>query len=231
MALFVERASAIKPDFALSVDNAAAVAQICTRLDGLPLAIELAAARVRLLPPQAMLSRLDHRLALLTGGPQDLPARQQTLRTAIAWSYDLLEKGEQTLFGRMGVFVGGCLLKDAETICDASETLPVHVLNGVEELMSKNLLLWSDLVEGEPRVRMLETILEYALEQLQASGEADRIRDRHANHYLALAEPPPCGSMAPNRWPGSIGSSVSTTICAPRWSGRVASGNMKAFFG
>ena len=185
--LFIERAQAAKPDFAISNDNAPAVAEICYRLDGLPLAIELAAARIRLLSPQAMLGRLERRLPLLTGGAQDVPARQQTLRNAIAWSYDLLSGAEQRLFRRLGAFVGGCALETTEAVCSAAGELGIDVLDGVASLVDKSLLS-QDEAGPEPRFLMLETIREYALERLETSGEAAATRRRHAEYYLALAE-------------------------------------------
>jgi predicted ATPase/class 3 adenylate cyclase len=193
--LFIERAQAVKPDFAVTNENAPAVAEICHRLDGLPLAIELAAARSRLLPPSAMLARLERRLPLLTGGARDLPTRQQTLRGAIAWSYDLLDAREQALFRRLAVFVGGCTLEAIEAVCsgprvpsaDAREPSEIDVLTGVESLEDKSLLRQEE-AGGEPRFLMLETIREYALEQLEAGGEAAELQRRHAESHLALAE-------------------------------------------
>ena len=138
--LFIERAQAVKAEFTLTDDNASAVTEICQRLDGLPLAIELAAARVRLLPPEAMLPRLEHRLPLLTGGARDLPARQQTLRSAIAWSHDLLSPEEQRLFRRLTVFVGGCTLEAAEAVCRPESGPGIDVLEGVAALVDKSLL-------------------------------------------------------------------------------------------
>jgi predicted ATPase/class 3 adenylate cyclase len=202
VALFVERALDAKPDFMVTDENASAAAEICARLDGLPLAIELAAARVRLLPPQALLARLARRLPLLVGGARDLPARQQTLRDTIAWSFDLLDSDEQALFCRLGVFVGGFTLEAAEAVCadqasgvepprvqmpDARRQTPDDLLDRLASLVDKSLLL-QDEQQGEPRFRMLETIREYALEVLEASGEAAEIRRRHAEHFLALAE-------------------------------------------
>ncbi|MBA2450600.1 MAG: tetratricopeptide repeat protein [Chloroflexi bacterium] len=185
--LFIERAQAAKPEFAISNENAPAVAEICYRLDGLPLVIELAAARIRLLSPQAMLGRLERRLPWLTGGAQNLPARQQTLRDAIAWSYDLLSGDEQRLFRRLGAFVGGCTLETTEAVCSAAGELEIDVLEGVASLVDKSLLRQHE--EGpESRFLMLETIREYALEQLERSGEAAATRRRHAEYYLALAE-------------------------------------------
>src|SRR5262249_16655510 len=158
------------------------------RLDGLPLAIELAAARSKLLPPQALLGRLRSRLDVLTGGARDLPARQQTLRTAIAWSYDLLNEGERRVFRRLAVFAGGCTLEAGEAVCNQAGDLGLDVFDGIASLVDKSLLRHEDPVEGEPRFRMLETIREYGLEQLAASGEAAALQRRHAEYYLRLAE-------------------------------------------
>jgi predicted ATPase len=187
--LFIARALAVKPDFAVTNENAPAVADICHRLDGLPLAIELAAARSRLFPPQALLARLAHRLPLLTGGGRDLPARQQTLRNAIAWSHDLLSAPEQALFRRLAVFAGGCTVEAAEAVCLATGDLALDIVDGLDALVSKSLLRPDQQAAGEePRFGMLETIREYALERLEASGETERIRGLHAAHYLAVAE-------------------------------------------
>ena len=197
--LFIERARAVKAGFEVTNDNAPAVAEICVRLDGLPLAIELAAARTRALSPKAILSRLGSRLKLLRGGARDLPARQQTLRGAIEWSHGLLEEGERALFARLAVFVGGCGIEAIETICDAEGDLPVDALDGLESLVEKSLLRQES--EGDPRFYMLETIREFALECLEESGEMEAIKREHAEYFLALAEepgprpkgPPPAG--------------------------------------
>ncbi|HVA93132.1 MAG TPA: helix-turn-helix domain-containing protein [Chloroflexota bacterium] len=195
VALFIQRTVNVRADFQVTDDNAPVVAEICRRLDGLPLAIELAAARGKLLSPEALLARLEHRLTLLTGGARDLPARQRTLRDAIAWSYDLLDAREQRLFRRLSVFAGGCGLAMAEAVCNVDGDLGVDVLNGVTALMD-NSLLWNQAPAGassyssesEPRLTMLETIREYGLECLEASGEAERTRQRHARVFLRLAE-------------------------------------------
>jgi predicted ATPase/class 3 adenylate cyclase len=184
--LFVARARAIKPDFVLSDDNAAAVAEICRRLDGLPLAIELAAARVRLLSPQAMLSRLEQGLPVLTGGARDAPERQRTLHNTIAWSFDLLWPEDQVLFRRLAVFVGGCTLEAAEAVANPDREL--DVFGGLERLVEHSLLRQSGEIDGEPRLAMLETIREYAMEQLEASGEVGAVRKRQAEHYATLGE-------------------------------------------
>jgi predicted ATPase/class 3 adenylate cyclase/Tfp pilus assembly protein PilF len=194
--LFIERAQAVKLDFQVTNDNAPAVAEICARLDGLPLAIELAAARIRLLPPQAMLTRLQNRLRVLTGGAADLSARQQTLRGAIDWSYDLLSEGEKQLFRRLAAFAGGRTLGAIEAVCDAEgdtsagsvQVLEIDILDGVESLVSKSLLRQEEGTGGEPRFVMLETIHEYSREKLQESGEAEPLRSQHALYFMRLAE-------------------------------------------
>jgi predicted ATPase/DNA-binding CsgD family transcriptional regulator len=189
--LFVERARAVRPMFALTATNAAAVAEICRRLDGLPLAIELAAARVTVLPPAKLLARLDPSLPVLVNGARDLPARLQTMRETIAWSYDLLMPEEQALFRRLAVFAGGFTLEGAEYVGrETSPVSPVSVLDGIASLVDKSLLRRDEGTspEGEPRYSMLETIREFGLEQLEAHAEADDSRRRHAGYYLALAE-------------------------------------------
>jgi predicted ATPase len=186
--LFIARAQATKADFAVTNANAPAVAEICHRLDGLPLAIELAAARVKIFPPEALLARLTHLLQVLTGGARDLPARQQTIRATIDWSYQLLNEAEQTLFARLGVFVGGCTLKATEAVCNATNDLPMDVTDGVASLVDKSLLRLEEGVDGEPRLMMLETIREYALERLAHRREAVAVREQHLAYYLALAE-------------------------------------------
>jgi predicted ATPase/DNA-binding XRE family transcriptional regulator len=188
VALFVDRAQAIRPDFRLTAQNARTVAEICVRLDGLPLAIELAAARIRLLLPEALLARLEQRLAVLTDGARDLPLRHRTLRAAITWSYELLDAGEQVLFARLGLFVGGCTLEAAKAVCNRDDDLPFEVAEGIASLLDKSLLQLGDGADGEPRFLMLETIREYALERLAARGEVDALRAQHFAQYLALAE-------------------------------------------
>lgn len=188
--LFRDRAGAAGIDMALDAATGPVVAEICARLDGLPLAIELAAAWVKLLPPHALLARLEDRLPMLVGGSHDLPARQKTMRDAIAWSYDLLEEPEQSLFRRLSVFAGGCTPEAAEAVCadDGEETT---VLHGLAALVDKSLLrIPEDTQRGtaEPRLTMLETIREYARERLEESGEADMVGCRHAQYYLSLAE-------------------------------------------
>jgi non-specific serine/threonine protein kinase len=185
--LFVERAQAVTEDFALTPENAETIAEICRRLDGLPLAIELAAARIKILPPVALLARLERRLPVLTGGNRDLPARQQTMRDTLAWSFDLLSSEEQALFRRLSVFVGGFSLEAAEAIAAVPGAYIINPLDGVASLVDKSLLRQVPSVGGEPRYRMLETAREFGLEQLAASGEEEAIREWHAQWCLALA--------------------------------------------
>ena len=188
VALFIERAQAVQPDFAITGENAAAIVGICHRVDGLPLAIELAAGRSKLFAPQALLPRLENRLKVLIGGARDLPSRQQTLRGTIAWSYDLLDRAEKRLFRRLSVFVGGCTLEAAEAVSNANQDLGIDVLHGVTSLVDKSLLRQETQADGDPRLLMLETIREYALERLAASGEAETFRRRHATFFLRLSE-------------------------------------------
>ena len=188
IALFLQRALAIKPGLALTQTNMQTIADICLGLDGLPLAIELAAARIKLLPPQVLRQRLAHPLQILTGNTQDAPARHQTLRDTIGWSYYLLEETERQLFRRLSVFVGGATLEAIESICDAFSDQVQPVLDTVASLIDKSLLQQIEVEENEPRITMLETIREYALECLSTSDEEEMVRQRHAAHYLALAE-------------------------------------------
>jgi predicted ATPase len=185
--LFRQRAEAVDPAFRLRGDNAHAVAAVCARLDGLPLAIELAAARVKVLPPAAMLARLGSSLNLLTCGHLDLPARQQTLRTTIDWSHSLLSRGEQTLFRRLAVFPGGCTLESAEAVCNTRRDLEISLIDGISSLVDRNLLYRSEHPCNEVRFMMLETIREYALEKLAASGEEQFTRRAHAAYGIVLA--------------------------------------------
>jgi predicted ATPase/class 3 adenylate cyclase len=186
VALFIQRAMAVKADFRVTSENAPSVAEICARLDGLPLAIELAAARVRALTPDALLSRLGERLRLLVGGSRDLPARQQTLRQAIEWSYDLLDPPERKLFWRLSVFMGSFSLDEAELVCGPADDLEMDVLDGVTSMLDKSLVRSID--SPEPRYLMLETIREFAVEKLEGSGEVQEIRRRHAEAFVRLAE-------------------------------------------
>jgi predicted ATPase/transcriptional regulator with XRE-family HTH domain len=190
VALFVERARAHRPDFSLTAVTGPAVAAICARLDGLPLAIGLAAARVKVLPPPQLLARMEQRLPVLTGGARDLEARQQTMRNTLAWSEDLLGPEEQCLFRRLAVFVGGWTLEAAEAVCAApegAEPLGMDVLEGLERLVDHSLVQPSE-VEGVARFRLLYVVREYALDRLAASGEAEALRRAHATYHLALAE-------------------------------------------
>jgi predicted ATPase len=198
--LFVDRAMRVRPDFSLSVDNAADVAGICVRVDGLPLALELAAARIKLLPPRALLSRLSEAtgsrvLDVLTSGARDRPVRQQTLRDTIAWSHDLLNVQEQQLFRRLAIFSGGCTIDAAQAICtaiDATETGDdvgeVMLLDLLASLLDKNLVYQDAGPDGEPRFQLLETIRAFALERLSAAGELAELRRRHARYYLTMVE-------------------------------------------
>jgi tetratricopeptide (TPR) repeat protein len=192
VALFVQRAQAYRPAFTVDTANAEAVASICRRLDGLPLALELASARLKLFSPQALLARLGDRLALLTGGPQDAPQRHQALRATLAWSYDLLPQAEQVLFRRLGAFAGGCTLEAAEAVCadpDGATSLGgVSILDGVTDLVDQHLLRAEEGPEGEPRFAMLETIHAYSREQLATSAEGEALARHHAAYFVDLAE-------------------------------------------
>jgi predicted ATPase len=187
VALFLERAKAAKHDFTLTKENAAAIAAICARLDGLPLAIELAASRIKMLSPATMLTRLESSLNLLTGGARDLPLRQQTLRGTVNWSYSLLNAAEQSLFRRLSVFIGGCTLEAAEAVCDTKGDLGLDVLDGMASMVDKSLS--QQLESGaESRFLMLSSIREYALERLVEGGEEFATRRAHAAYYVVLAE-------------------------------------------
>ena len=188
VALFIQRAQAIKPDFHITDANASCIAAICTRLDGLPLAIELAAARTNLLPPHALLARLEHRLHLLTSGARDVPARQRTLRNTLEWSYTLLDAAEQRLFRRLSVFAGGCTLDALEAIYTALGDAAGQILDRVASLIDNSLLQQTEQEGEEPRLVMLETIREYGLEALATSGEMEVTLQAHAIYYLQLAE-------------------------------------------
>jgi predicted ATPase/DNA-binding XRE family transcriptional regulator len=186
--LFTERAIATLPTFQLSTNNAQSVTEICRRLDGLPLAIELAAARVALLPPQALLSRLERRLVVLTHGARDLPERQQTLRATIDWSYALLSNWQRAIFRRLSVFAGGCTTDAADVVVGSQESAADDILGEIDALVDHSLLHSLVQADGEPRFRMLETVREYGLEQLALAGEEDATRQRHADYFTALAE-------------------------------------------
>ncbi|HTC85219.1 MAG TPA: tetratricopeptide repeat protein [Candidatus Acidoferrum sp.] len=187
IALFVERAREVRPDFHLSPENAAAVATIVARLDGLPLAIELAAARIRILPPSALAARLEQSLGILAGGARDLPERQQTLRGAIAWSYDLLDPREKAFFRRLSAFSGGWSLDAVGPVGDPSAELGIDPLDGLGSLVEKSLVRQADGTGDEPRFRMLQTIREFGLEQLGAAEESAAVRDRHLTVFAGLA--------------------------------------------
>jgi predicted ATPase/class 3 adenylate cyclase len=185
--LFVERARAVRPAFRLTTENAPAVAGIAARLDGLPLAIELAATRTKVLAPIQILPRLQRRLTLLTTGARTLPDRQRTLRGAIAWSHDLLPGPERRLFARLSVFAGGWTLESAEAVCDDPEDLGLDVLDGLTSLVDQSLVLRTEPTAGQPRFSMLETIREFGLERLAEDGDLEQVRRRHAEHFLGLA--------------------------------------------
>jgi predicted ATPase/DNA-binding winged helix-turn-helix (wHTH) protein len=186
--LFVNRATAVRPNFAVTPENSGVIREICSRLDGLPLAIELAAPRTKLLSPRAILDRLQSRLQLLTGGAIDLPERQQTLRNTIDWSHGLLNESEQKLFRRFSVFNGGCTLEAAEAVCNTGRDLGMDLFDGLASLVDKNLVQRMDLLAAEARFAMLETVREYAIERLASSGEEPASRRAHAAYCLVLAE-------------------------------------------
>ncbi len=202
VALFIQRAQAVKPDFAVTSANAPAVAAICVRLDGLPLAIELAAARIKYFPAQTLLARLEQGLAVLSGGARDLPERQQTLRSTMAWSYDLLSPYERKLFRRLSVFVDGCTLDASEAICKAVDALEGDILEGLASLVDKSLLRQEEEAEGEPRFGMLQTLREFGLECLADAKEMEATRHAHALYYLRLAKEtgPHLKGTAAARW-------------------------------
>jgi len=226
VALFVERASAVRPDFDLTEDNAAAVAEVCSRLDGLPLAIELAAVRVKVLTPEAILARLDERLSLLTSGPRSLPERQRTLRGAIDWSYQLLDESEQRVFARLSTFWGGGTLEGIEAVCDSA--LGGDVLDLLGALVDNSLLRRTETPGGEVRFQMLETIREYAAERLDAEPTGEHVRGRHAEHFLDLAiraEPHLVGARQ-KEWLDRFDREHDNIRAALRWS--IRSGEVQA---
>jgi predicted ATPase/DNA-binding CsgD family transcriptional regulator len=186
--LFVERARAARPDFQLTRGNARSVAQICARLDALPLAIELAAVRIKLLSPEELLERLDKPLELLTHGPRDLPERQQELRSTIGWSYRLLDAANQRLLRGLGVFTGGCSIEQAEVVLSDGETSSTELIDGLASLFDHGLIQRMQAADGRTRISMLETIREFALAELESSGEADEVRSAHARCFVSLAE-------------------------------------------
>jgi predicted ATPase len=188
--LFIDRAHAAGSDLDLDHDQLATIAEICRQLDGIPLAIELAASQTEVVGPEELLRRLDRRLSFLTGGPRDLPERQQTLRSTIAWSHDLLDDFGRRLFARLGVFAAGFSLEAAETVC-AGDAVPA-VLDGIASLVDKSLLRTEDPLHGQPRFTMLQVVRDYALEQLNALGESEQLRRAHADYYqgvIIAAEP------------------------------------------
>jgi predicted ATPase len=218
--LFIQRAQAVKPDFALTEANARAVAEICLRLDGLPLAIELAAARSKLLSPEALLAWVSSpRHLLMGGGPRDLPARQQTIRATIDWSYNLLAVAEQCLFVRLAVFAGGWTLAAANAVCAGDSDLGIDLLDGLQALVDKTLVYEQAGIGGEPRFNMLDTIRTYALERMEAGGEAAAVRQRHAAYYLALAETAPPALCDPERaaWLGRLKAEHDNLRAALQW--------------
>jgi len=184
----VQRAQAIKTGFQVTESNARAIAEICARLDGLPLALELAAARIKLLSPQTLLARLERRLEVLIGGGLDLPARQQTLHNTITWGYDLLTHEEQRCFRRLAIFDGGCTLEAAEKVCNAAGDLATPILDLVASLLDKSLIQQVEQDGDEPRLLLLETNREYGLERLLETGELQRLQEVHADYYLAFVE-------------------------------------------
>jgi predicted ATPase/class 3 adenylate cyclase len=208
VALFTERARGSRPEFTVTAANAPAIAEICARLDGLPLAIELAASRVKLLPPEALLARLSSQLKLLTGGARDAEERQQTMRATITWSEALLTPAERVLFRRLSVFVGDCTLEAAEAVCvasDGAEPLAIDLLDGLQRLVDQSLVqqrAGNEDLDGEPRFGMLHVIREFALEHLEASGESEALRRAHAQFVLTLAAESPVGLCAGSdaRW-------------------------------
>jgi predicted ATPase/class 3 adenylate cyclase len=206
VALFIERARAVRPDFEVTNENAPAVAEICSRLDGLPLAIELAAARIKVLSPEAILDRLERRLPVLASAGQDLPARQRTLRGAIDWSYELLDEAERRLFARLAVFVGGWTIEAAEDVCNPGAELGIETLDGLASLADKSLIHPVSGGDGESRFAMLQVINEFADKRLEAEPDAGELRRRHAHHFLALAEKaePELRRSALRRWQGRL---------------------------
>ena len=221
--LFIERTRSVKPNFRLTHDNARAVVNICQRLDGLPLAIELAAARMRLLSPQQLLERLDHSLQILTAGIQELPERQQTLRNAIKWSYDLLNIEEQQFFRRLAIFVNGCTIAAAEEVCDivsgALDNEKINVLDAASSLLDKHLVQHQEEEDGSSRLFMLETIREYGLECLQMASEAQVVASAHAHYYTQWVEEygPAVFDAGEREWFDSLAREYANLRAALRW--------------
>lgn len=229
--LFVQRARAVKPDFQLTAHNAEAVADLCRRLDGLPLALELAAARVRVLPPAQLVAAWSRRrLQVLAGGARDLPERQQTMRATIAWSYELLPPPEQALFRRLAVFAGGFTFEAMESICQAGAGPGGDLLELLDSLLDKSLVRQEEHDDGDVRFAMLETVREYALEQLGAGGEAALLREQHAAYFLALAETaqPYLEGSEQTRWLDSLEREHDNLRAALQWSAHSgSSGNVE----
>jgi len=217
--LFAQRATAVRPNFAINPENSGAIREICLRLDGLPLAIELAAARTKLLSPSAILQRLQSRLQLLTGGALDLPERQQTLRNTIDWSHDLLNEAEQKLLRRFAVFVGGSTLEGAEAVCNTGRDLGIDLLDGLSSLVDKNLVQRVDPPDSEARFTMLETIREYGFERLLSSGEEPATRRAHAAYCLVLAEEgnPELSPVERGLWLSRCDLEIDNFRCALDW--------------
>jgi predicted ATPase/DNA-binding winged helix-turn-helix (wHTH) protein len=219
MDLFSQRATAVWPDFVITPENASAVQEICTRLDGLPLAIELAAARTKILSPRAILDRLQRPLQLLTGGPLDLPERQQTLHKAIDWSHTLLNDAEQKLFRHLSVFVGGCTLEAAEAVCNTRQDLAIDLFEGLSSLVDKSLIQRVDQAQTESRFAMLDTIREFAFNRLTENGEEPVARRAHAAYCLVLAEEgnPELGPADRARWLTNCDAEIDNLRAALDW--------------
>ena len=221
VALFVDRARAVIPDFAVTSEIAPAVAGICSRLDGLPLAIELAAARIKILSPREILDRLERHLPVLASGASDLPARQRTLGSAISWSYELLEVAERRLFVRLAVFAGGWTVESAEAVCNPASELEIDTFHGLASLIDKSLIHRVSRGEGESRLAMLQVIREFAAEKLAIEPDADEVRGRHARHMLALAESaePELRRSDLRRWQHRLRREEENVRTALRWAG------------
>jgi predicted ATPase/DNA-binding CsgD family transcriptional regulator/DNA-binding XRE family transcriptional regulator len=220
VSLFMERSQAARPDFQLDSSNGHTIAAICIQLDGLPLAIELAAAWIKLLPPQALLARLEHRLELLTGRGLDLPIRQQTLRNTLMWSYELLDEQEQCLFRQLSIFVGGCTLDAIENVSAAVCSTPIPTLTTLASLIDKNMLQQIEQANGVPRLQMMATIREYGLECLAARGETEGARRAHAEYYLRFVEEvePKLLSVDQQWWVGLLDQEYENVRTALQWS-------------
>jgi predicted ATPase/serine/threonine protein kinase len=220
--LFVERARALKPSFTVTDENASSVLEICKKLDGLPLAIELAAARIKILSPQAILAKLDSRLQFLTGGAHDVPTRQRTMRGAVDWSYELLSDEEKRLFRRLAVFAGGFTINAATSVMvsSSSQDSSIDVIDGVTSLVDKSLLVTREQADGEVRFRMLGVVREYALELLDVSTEADSTRRAHATYFLSIAEEaePHLQGWQPAKWLNRLEEEHDNLRAALRWS-------------